>query len=124
MPALAPNDQQAVQYFFLSFPTQIRVPSHQIREMQYHNIGTTILQRQVNDGSKHGKEHHRRLSVPHPQQVVQVLTIIKYIYLLIRNKWYVCIGDHKIYIFIVNIPTFHARYRRYVPITNELHEFY
>jgi hypothetical protein len=34
------------------------------------------------------------------------------------------VGGHKMHIFTANIPTFHARYRRYVPITNEFHEFY
>jgi hypothetical protein len=32
-------------------------------------------------------------------------------------------GGYKMNIFTVNIPTFHARYRRYVLITNEFHEF-
>jgi hypothetical protein len=34
------------------------------------------------------------------------------------------VGGHKMHIFTTNIPTFHARCRRYVPITNEFHEFY
>jgi hypothetical protein len=33
------------------------------------------------------------------------------------------VDGHKIYIFIVNISLFHVRYRRYVPIINEFHEF-
>jgi hypothetical protein len=33
------------------------------------------------------------------------------------------IGGHKMHIFIANITTFHARYRRLVLITNEFHEF-
>jgi hypothetical protein len=37
-----------------------------------------------------------------------------------------CVGGvdgHKMHIFTANIPTFHSRYRRYVLITNEFHEF-
>jgi hypothetical protein len=30
---------------------------------------------------------------------------------------------YKMHIFTINIPTFHSRYRRYVLITNEFHEF-
>jgi hypothetical protein len=33
------------------------------------------------------------------------------------------VGGHKMHIFTANIPTFHSRYRRYVLITNEFHEF-
>jgi hypothetical protein len=33
------------------------------------------------------------------------------------------IGGHKMHIFTTNILTFHSRYRRYVLITNEFHEF-
>jgi hypothetical protein len=33
------------------------------------------------------------------------------------------VGGHKMHIFTTNIPTFHARYRRLVLITNEFHEF-
>jgi hypothetical protein len=33
------------------------------------------------------------------------------------------IGGHKKHIFIVNIPIFHSRCRRYVLITNEFHKF-
>jgi hypothetical protein len=33
------------------------------------------------------------------------------------------IGGHKMHIFTANIPTFYLRYRRYVFITNEFHEF-
>jgi hypothetical protein len=33
------------------------------------------------------------------------------------------VGGQKMHIFTTNIPTFHARYGRYVPITNEFHEF-
>jgi hypothetical protein len=33
------------------------------------------------------------------------------------------VGGHKMHIFIVNIPIFHSRYRRYVLIINEFHEF-
>jgi hypothetical protein len=33
------------------------------------------------------------------------------------------IGGHKTHIFTTNIPTFHARYRRLVPITNKFREF-
>jgi hypothetical protein len=33
------------------------------------------------------------------------------------------VGGHKMHIFTANIPTFHAGYRRYVPITNEFHVF-
>jgi hypothetical protein len=35
----------------------------------------------------------------------------------------IIVGSHKMHIFTTNIPTFHARYRRYMPITNEFHEF-
>jgi hypothetical protein len=35
----------------------------------------------------------------------------------------VIVGGHKMHIFTANIPTFHSRYRRYVLITNEFHEF-
>jgi hypothetical protein len=34
------------------------------------------------------------------------------------------VGYHKMHIFTTNIPTFHARYKRLVPITKEFHEFY
>jgi hypothetical protein len=34
------------------------------------------------------------------------------------------VGGLKTLIFTTNIPTFHARYRRYVLTTNEFHEFY
>jgi hypothetical protein len=34
------------------------------------------------------------------------------------------VDGHKMHIFTANIPTFHARHRRYVFITNEFHEFY
>jgi hypothetical protein len=34
------------------------------------------------------------------------------------------VGGNKMHIFTANIPTFHARYRRNVFITNEFHEFY
>jgi hypothetical protein len=34
------------------------------------------------------------------------------------------VDGHKMRIFIANIRTFHAIYRRYVLITNEFHEFY
>jgi hypothetical protein len=34
------------------------------------------------------------------------------------------VGGPKMHIFTANIPTFHARYRRWVLITNEFHEFY
>jgi hypothetical protein len=47
-------------------------------------------------------------------------------FLLLRDeKNYKCGGvdGHKMHIFTINIPTFHARYRRYVPITNEFYEF-
>jgi hypothetical protein len=33
------------------------------------------------------------------------------------------IGGHKMHIFTANIPIFNSRYRRYVLITNEFHEF-
>jgi hypothetical protein len=33
------------------------------------------------------------------------------------------VGGHKMHIFTANVPTFHSRYRRYVLITNEFHEF-
>jgi hypothetical protein len=33
------------------------------------------------------------------------------------------VGSHKMHIFTVNTPTFHSRYRRYVLITYEFHEF-
>jgi hypothetical protein len=33
------------------------------------------------------------------------------------------VDGHKMHIFTANIPTFQSRYRRYVPITNEFHEF-
>jgi hypothetical protein len=33
------------------------------------------------------------------------------------------VGGPKMYIFTANIPTFHARYRKWVLITNEFHEF-
>jgi hypothetical protein len=33
------------------------------------------------------------------------------------------VGGHKMYIFTGNIPTFYSRYRRWVFITNEFHEF-
>jgi hypothetical protein len=33
------------------------------------------------------------------------------------------VGGHKMHIFTTNIPTFNARYRRYVLITNKFHEF-
>jgi hypothetical protein len=35
-----------------------------------------------------------------------------------------CVSGHKMHIFTANIPIFHARYRRWVLITNEFHEFY
>jgi hypothetical protein len=50
-------------------------------------------------------------------------------FLLLRdeqNSKYVCVwggGSHKMHIFTANIPTFHSRYRIYVLITNEFHEF-
>jgi hypothetical protein len=47
-------------------------------------------------------------------------------FLLLRNEQNSeCggVGSYKMHIFTVNIPTFHSRYRRYVPITNEFHEF-
>jgi hypothetical protein len=43
-----------------------------------------------------------------------------------KNSKCVCgggVGGHKMHIFTANIPTFHTKYRRYVPITNEFHEF-
>jgi hypothetical protein len=33
------------------------------------------------------------------------------------------VGGHKMHIFTTNIPTFHSRYRKWVLITNEFHEF-
>jgi hypothetical protein len=33
------------------------------------------------------------------------------------------VGGQKMHIFTTNIPKFHSRYRRYVPITNEFPEF-
>jgi hypothetical protein len=33
------------------------------------------------------------------------------------------VGGHKMHIFTANIPTFHARYQRYLLITNEFAEF-
>jgi hypothetical protein len=35
----------------------------------------------------------------------------------------IIVGGYKIHIFTANIPTFHSRYSRYVPVTNEFHEF-
>jgi hypothetical protein len=34
------------------------------------------------------------------------------------------IGGHKVHKFTTNIPIFHSRCRRWVPITNEFHKFY
>jgi hypothetical protein len=48
-------------------------------------------------------------------------------FLLLRDeqnsKCVGAVGGHKMHIFTTNIPTFHSRYRRYVLITNEFHEF-
>jgi hypothetical protein len=50
-------------------------------------------------------------------------------FLLLRdeqNSKCVCVGGvggHKMHIFTANIPIFHSRYRGYVLITNEFHEF-
>jgi hypothetical protein len=50
-------------------------------------------------------------------------------FLLLRDEqnsvcvWVRGVGGHKMHIFTANIPTFHSRYRRYVLITNEFHEF-
>jgi hypothetical protein len=44
-----------------------------------------------------------------------------------KNSMCVCVGGgvdgHKMHIFTANIPTFHSRYRRLVPITNKFPEF-
>jgi hypothetical protein len=41
-----------------------------------------------------------------------------------NSKWGEGVGGHKMHIFIVNIHIFYLRYRIYVLITNEFHEFY
>jgi hypothetical protein len=60
---------------------------------------------------------------PHPTLNDILLKFQAQLHQLTPNAIAQLIDGHKIHIFIVNIPTFHARYRRWMPITNEFHEF-